>query len=171
MPAQLGMRTSNDIELWRYPHQGFATGDEPGEKLHFAFWWGKSESPPDWQVSLRNRELAIANSDSVILQRTGTDAMKLDIGCWFRNRNDFTIFLAMSRLSGTLWRLRRFTMHEPDEERSRAEGVYALFNDVNITKISNQSFDNDGGVRCRVTFTRAVNMPTYYGFGTYAEDE
>lgn len=125
----------------------------------------------DWQEDEHIVEQDIPHGERTIFQDTGSGPMTLDTAVLFRSRIDFQVFRSIRRSVGVLRMNYHFTMHEPDAIVTRFGHLYADFHNVVVKSITNQTFRNDGSVRCDVLFKRSAGAHSYYGAAYYAGDD
>jgi hypothetical protein len=133
--------------------------------------WRYDAAFTDWQVETSIAKLRIPHSNSTVYQNGGQEPATLETGLWFRSRIDYQVFRSGANSVGVLRMDRDFTMHAPDAVVTRFGHSYADFHNVVVTEITDQTFDNDGGVRCQVTFERTEGADSYYGYAYYGEPE
>lgn len=157
------VRTSQDPIFQRMPSLGFEIGSNPEDKVHFVFW-RRDPAYDDWQDIRRIVDFDMANG-RIVAQNMRNGEYELTTGAWFRSMADYQRFLTLSQTRGTLRMNADFTMHR-DLSRTLArrvthilERAYAEFDNVRVTDIRDQTFDNDGGVRCMVTYRRPYVAP------------
>jgi hypothetical protein len=145
------------------PLLGFEVGPFPSQQARYVFW-RRDAAFHDWQELGQVREIRIAGGNSRY-QTPPPSGYELKTGAWFRCREDFQRFLALSRQRGTLRMNADYTMHR-DYSRPENQQVivkvnrrYAEFDNVTVLAIKDQTFDNDGGVRCEVTYRRPYVAP------------
>lgn len=160
---QPAMRISNHPAFNRRPFLGFEVGTDPAEKVSYIHW-RYDPGYDDWQEERRMPGFEMANGRTTYQNLQNGD-MVLTTGAWFRSWADYQRFLALSQQRGMLRMDADFTMHR-DYSRAHTERVkvlagraYAEFDNVRITEVVDQTFDNDGGVRCMVTYTRPWVLP------------
>jgi hypothetical protein len=144
--------------------------------VRFVFW-RSDRSFHDWQESRRINKFEIPGGRNVY-QRTAAGPLTLETGAWFRSATDYQTFLALSEWPGFLRMNADYTMHRdlslPHAEQVRTiQGKrYAVFQNVMVMGVTDQTFDNDGGVRCQVTYERPSNGEiAFYGVARYGEDD
>lgn len=130
-----------------------------GEQARFIFW-RKEAAPPDWQGGRDLVANRVYGGRRTLYQDIGADPLRLKTGAWFQSKADFQRFKRLSASVGQLWMNADYTAHR-DLSRSPAEQVihrlgmhYAIFDNVVVTAITDETLDNDGGVRCKVQFER-----------------
>jgi hypothetical protein len=166
------VKVSTNPIFARRPFLGFGSAHDVTDidwnpESRFVFWRDR-QAFTDWQVDPVIAKHRIPHGNRTVYQNIGQGPSTLETGLWFRSRIDYQAFLSIAGTAGVLRMNRDYTMHEPDAIVTRFGHQYADFHNVVVTKISRQTFDNDGGVRCEVTFERAEGASSYYGFAYYA---
>lgn len=166
-------RVSDNPVFLNMPYLGFEIGTSPYEKVHYVFW-RKAAAFDDWQEARRLVTFDLPGG-STRYQDMGNGDWELKTGAWFRSAADYQRFLAISRQPGVLRMNADYTMHR-DLGRDLQNQVkvivgrrYAEFDNVRVLDVTNQSFDNDGGVRCEVVYRRPYVAPTIPTAPTWPE--
>lgn len=153
------MNEWSDNPIFHYRTRlGFEIGPHASQQVHFVFW-RKETAPHDWQLRDSLVDLRIPGG-APIYQDMEDNEWELETGAWFRGRADYRKFLALSRFPGLLRMNADYTVHRDDSRPLDRQVVpilgrrYAEFDSVTVHGITDQSVDNDGGVRCQVVYRR-----------------
>lgn len=137
-----------------YDSLGFAVGDDPDERVQFAF--ARSSGPPnDWQPTYDRVADRIPGSNRTLRQNMGAGPLTLATDVLFRDAYAYQHFLTLRTQPGTLTMNRAYTMYPGAREFQINQVVYVEFDDVYVAADpSNVRRDTNGVVHCRIVFER-----------------